>query len=67
MSSAVAFLLVALVAAAVGSAVIWAVQHRPRRRQPDFQEQLRHLAPRPGVTEQPTGIVRVDPLNDEDG
>lgn len=67
MSTAVAFLLVAIAAAVVGSAIIWALQHRPRRRPPDFQEQLRAIAPsRPGVSEQPTGIVHLDPSNDEE-
>ncbi len=66
MSTAVAFLIVALAAAVVGSAIIWAVQHRPRRRPPDFHEQLRAIAPRPGVADQPTGIVQLDPPSDEE-
>ena len=66
MSSAVAFLLVALAAAALGSALLWALQHRPRRRPPEFTDQLRALAPRPGVTEQPPGIVPLEPTPDEE-
>lgn len=66
MSSAVTFLLVALAAAVVISVAVWALQHRPRRRPPDFQDQLRALAPRDGRTEQPTGIVPLDRSNDEE-
>jgi len=65
-STAVGFLLVAIAAAIIGSAIIWAIQHRPTRRPPDFQEQLRAIAPRPGLAEQPTGIVHLDPADDEE-
>mgnify|MGYP001553572713 CR=1 FL=1 len=66
MSSAVTFLLVALAAAVVISVVVWALQHRPRRRPPDFQDQLRALAPREGRTDQAPGIVPLDRSDDEE-
>lgn len=66
MSTAVGFLLVAIAAAVVGSAFMWALHHRPTRRPPDFHEQLRAIAPRPGLAEQPSGIVPLDPADDEE-
>ena len=68
MSSAALFLLVAALAAVGGSFVIYAVSRAREPRPPDFQEQLRAIAPR-GVertTEQPSGIVPLDPGADEE-
>ena len=68
MSSAVVFLVVALLAAVGGSVVLW-LSHRVRESgAPDFQEQLRALAPRQGVprADQPSGIVHLDPGSDEE-
>lgn len=63
MSSAVAFLVVAGLAAAVGSVLLW-LSHRVREpKPPDFQDQLRAIAPRGDVRppQQTSGIVPLDP------
>lgn len=68
MSSAVAFLLVAVLAATLGSTVLW-LGHRARESGPtDFQDQLRALAPRGDARtqEQPSGIVPIEPQADEE-
>ena len=68
MSSAVVFLVVAGLAAVVGSVVLW-LGHRSRDRTPaDFQDQLRALAPRgeARTREQPSGIVPLEPPADEE-
>ncbi|MDW3220875.1 MAG: hypothetical protein R8F63_19910 [Acidimicrobiales bacterium] len=68
MNSAALFLLVAALAAVLGSFVIYAV-NRVRRPSPlDFQEQLRAIAPSTGkgTGEQPSGIVPLDPGADEE-
>ncbi len=68
MSTAAIFLIVSLVAAVIGSLVLYA-GHRIRRPRPlDFHEQLRALAPPDSnrTTEQPSGIVQLDPGADEE-
>lgn len=68
MSTAAVFLIVAAGAAVVGSLLVW-FAHRVRRpRPPDFQDQLRAIAPlRTGTTPpQPSGIVPIDPGPDEE-
>ena len=68
MSTAAVFLLAAALAAVGGSLLLW-LGHRVRRpRPPDFQEQLRAIAPRrkEGTPGQPSGIVPLDPGADEE-
>lgn len=68
MSTAAVFLLVAGAAAVVGSLVLY-FSHRVRQPgPPDFQEQLRAIAPHNGkrTTDQPSGIVQLDPTADEE-
>ena len=68
MSNAVLFLGAALLAAVVGSVLLWAI-HRLREPSPaDFQERLRAIAPlnRNPTVEQPSGIVHLDPAADEE-
>ncbi len=62
MSTAAAFLIIAVLAAVVGSLILY-FGHRVRQpAPPDFQEQLRAIAPRhpKGTAEQPSGIVPLD-------
>ena len=68
MSSAVVFLMVALGAAAAGSSILWYLSGRHRAQQPDYQTQLRAIAPRSGhgPVEQPSGIVPLDAISDEE-
>ena len=69
MSSAVIFLVVAGLAALLGSTLLW-LGHRTRdRTTADFQDQLKALAPRGGARspQQPSGIVPLDPPTDEEG
>lgn len=69
MSSAAIFLLVAVGAAVVGSLLLY-LAHRVRRpRPPDFSEQLRRLAPNDTkrASTQQSGIVHLDPGDDEEG
>lgn len=68
MSTAAVFLIIAASAAIVGSLVLY-LGHRVRRpRPPDFQEQLRAIAPRDATrpVQQSSGIVRLDPGADEE-
>lgn len=68
MSTAAIFLIVAALAA-VGGSVLLYFGHRVRQpRPPDFGEQLRALAPpgARGTTQQPSGIVHLDPGDDEE-
>ena len=62
MSDAVAFLVLPLLAAVLGSVVLWMWARRRRPVQPGFQEQLRAIAPdeRSRPHPQPSGIVRLD-------
>ncbi|MEM7140286.1 MAG: hypothetical protein AAF548_04575 [Actinomycetota bacterium] len=68
MSSAAVFLLVALLAAVGGSVLLYLVTRARQPRPPDFQDQLRALAPpgRERTAEQPSGIVPLDPGADEE-
>lgn len=68
MSTAAIFLIVAVAAAVAGSVVLYFGHHIRRPRPPDFQEQLRAIAPpdaNRGI-EQPSGIVHLDPRADEE-
>ena len=68
MSSAALFLLIAALAAVGGSLVLYLISHARRPRPPDFQEQLRAIAP-PGskrTADQPSGIVHLEPGADEE-
>jgi len=67
-SSALVFLLAALGAAAAGSSILWYLSGRSRAQQPDYQAQLRAIAPRSGhgPVEQPSGIVPLDAISDEE-
>lgn len=62
MSNAVGFLVVPILAAFVGSVLIWAVSRSRRPVEADFHEQLQALAPgeRSRPHPQPTGIVTLD-------
>ena len=62
MSNAVAFLLIPIAAAVVGSVLLWLWARSRRPVEPGFQEQLRALAPdeRSRPHPQPSGIVRLD-------
>lgn len=68
MNSAAIFLLVAALAAVGGSFVIYAVGRVRQPRPPDFQEQLRAIAPpsHKRTADQPSGIVPLDPGSDEE-
>lgn len=68
MNSAAIFLLVAALAAVGGSVVIYVINQARRPRPPDFQEQLRAIAPSGGerTAEQPSGIVPLEPGADEE-
>mgnify|MGYP000025566684 FL=1 len=63
MTTAVAFLVVPLVAALVGSVILWLISKARRPHVPDFNEQLRAIAPREGTPPrvQSGGIVPFDP------
>jgi len=69
-SSAVVFLVGALVACTVGLVVLWLLhsvsQHR-RRREIPFADQMRALSSNPSRARrrQPSGIVPVDPPDEE--
>lgn len=68
MNTAAVFLVVAALAAFGGSLVLW-FGHRVRQPPPaDFNEQLRALAPRQSgrTTEQPSGIVPLEPRRDQE-
>ena len=68
MSTAAVFLIVAALAAVGGSLMLY-FGHRVRRpAPPDFQEQLRAIAPqRPnGTSQQSSGIVPLEPGPDEE-
>jgi hypothetical protein len=68
MSTAAVFLIVAALAAAGGSLMLY-FGHRVRRPRPlDFQEQLRAIAPENAkrTAEQPSGIVTIEPGPDEE-
>lgn len=62
MSSAVGFLVIPIVAAIVGSLLIWAVSRSRRPVEPGFRDQLQALAPEERFRPypQPTGIVTLD-------
>lgn len=62
MSDAVAFLVLPLLAALLGSVLLWLWSRRRRPTEPAFQDQLRALAPdeRSRPHPQPSGIVRLD-------
>jgi len=70
LSSAVVFLVGALIACTAGLVLLWIVhmisQHR-RRREIPFADQMRALSVDPGRPrrEQPTGIVTLDPIDEE--
>ncbi len=70
MSSAAVFLAGALLAAIVGLILLWAfhaiAQHR-RRRETPFDQQMQALAFNPNRVsrEQPSGIVTLDPIDEE--
>jgi hypothetical protein len=68
MSSAVVFLLAALGVAAASSSILWYLSGRHRAQQPDYQTQMRAIAPRSGhgPVEQPRGIVPLDAIKDEE-
>ena len=67
MSSAVLFLVVALAGATVASLILWLFSNFPRTPEPDYQDQLRAIAPtKKKAVEQPSGIVPLDPLPDEE-
>ena len=68
MSTAFLFLVVALAAAAAGSALMWYYTGRNRDQEPDYRDQLRAIAPdtSQGPIEQPRGIVTLDELSDEE-
>ena len=68
MNSAAIFLLVAALAAVGGSFVLYLISQARRPRPPDFQEQLRAIAPpgTEGTADQPSGIVPLDPGPDEE-
>ena len=57
MSGAVVLVIVALVAAAVGSFLLWAAPKMFRRRPPSFKEQLEAVAPRAGTQVGPAGGI----------
>jgi hypothetical protein len=67
-STAFVFLAVAIGAAAAASAILWLVSGRNRGQAPDYQEQLRAIAPRPDhqPIEQPRGVVPLEDLGDEE-
>lgn len=70
MSSAVIFLVGALVACSVGLVLLWVVHmisQRRRRRVVPFSEQMRALSLDPNRPrhEQPVGIVTLDPIDEE--
>ncbi len=62
MSSAVGFLVVPLLAAVVGSVILWAVARARQPIAPSFQDRLRAIAPDPESlpTAQSPGIVCLD-------
>jgi hypothetical protein len=67
-STAAIFLFVAVAAAVIGSVILY-LGHRVRQpRPPNFQEQLRAIAPLNATRthEQPSGIVKLDPGADEE-
>jgi hypothetical protein len=67
-STAAIFLLVAAAAAVIGSVILY-LGHRVRQPSPpNFQEQLRAIAPLNAnrTQEQPSGIVHLDPGADEE-
>ena len=68
MTTAVAFLVVPLVAALVGSVILWLVSKARRPHVPDFNEQLRAIAPKEGTPSRPqsSGIVPIDPSSPEE-
>ena len=68
MSNSIAFLLIPVGAAAVGSVLIWLWSRSRVPHQSELHEQLRALAPEQGSrpAPQPSGIVRLDPTPDEE-
>ena len=68
MTTAVAFLVVPLIAALVGSVILWLVSRARRPHVPDFNEQLRAIAPNGGTPARPqsSGIVPIDPSSSEE-
>lgn len=68
MSNAIAFLVIPVIAAIIGSIIIWLVTRARRPTETDFHEQLRALAPGGGKrpAPQPSGIVPLDPTTDEE-
>lgn len=62
MSNAVGFLVIPILAAIVGSLLIWAVSRSRRPVEPGFRDQLQALSPddRSRPYPQPTGIVTLD-------
>ncbi len=68
MSSAVIFLVVAVLAAVIGSVLLW-LGHRARESGPlEFKDQLQALAPKGAArtVDQPSGIVPIEPHSDEE-
>ncbi len=67
MSTAVIFLLAALGGATIGSVLLWAVHHFPKKREPDYREQLEAIAPpNRRAVDQPSGIVKLVPPYEEE-
>lgn len=67
MNTAAVFLIVAALAAVGGSLLLYFGYRVRQPRPPDFQEQLRAIAPRPTkrTGEQPSGIVPLEPDPEE--
>jgi len=68
MTTAVAFLVIPLLAAVVGSVVLWLISKARRPHVPDFHEQLRAIGPKEGTPPrpQPSGIVPIEPSSSEE-
>ena len=68
MNTAAVFLIVAALAAVGGSLMLYFGHHFRRPRPPDFQEQLRAIAPEnwKRTAEQPSGIVPLEPGPEEE-
>ncbi len=68
MSNSVAFLLVPLAAAVVGSVLLWLYSRAHRPVEPNFQDRLKAIAPDASSppAAQPSGIVHLDPPTDQE-
>ncbi len=60
MSNAVAFLVFPILAAVIGSVLLWLWARSRRPVEPAFQDRLRAIAPDDRPHAQPSGIVRLD-------